>query len=146
MKTTWEAIPPLKYNILVVDDDPAVRRSLQLLLQGSGYEVRSFASGKTLLTDDKVISADCLITDYRMDECDGLDTLAQMRMKGWSGHAILISGFWSMSLVHTASEAGFEAVLEKPLRQHALTKALERLLPHIDAADANQTQPFKAPS
>lgn len=112
----------------MVEDDPAVRRSLQLLLQANGYDVRAYASGSVLLNDPTIVNAACLVADYRMIECDGIDTLARLRARGWRGPAIMITGFPSSSLAQKALNAGFDAIFEKPLRQHALIKAVEHLV------------------
>ncbi|HQR88626.1 MAG TPA: response regulator, partial [Caulobacter sp.] len=67
---------PLKHEgrarLLLVEDDPGVRRSLQLLLHGRGFEVRAYASGLALLADPTALDAVCLVSDYRMPEIDGL--------------------------------------------------------------------------
>lgn len=116
-----------KTRILLVEDEPGVRRSLQLLLQANGFDVRAYATGKTLLADQNALDATCLVADYRMSDCDGIETLRQLRKKGWSGHALLITAFPSADLTARARQAGFDAVFEKPLRQHILVRAVERL-------------------
>lgn len=122
--------PDAKSTVLLVEDEPAVRRSLQLLLQANGFDVRAYASGTLLLADRTSLDAACLVADYRMPDCDGIDTLVQLRAKGWSGPAILITGFPSAGVTNIARSAGFNAVLEKPLRQHVLIRSLERLVQH----------------
>ncbi|MES2496429.1 MAG: response regulator [Pseudomonadota bacterium] len=122
------ALPGQKPRVLLVEDDPAVRRSLQLLMQANGFEVRAYASGGTLLADETSLQAAGLVADYRMSECDGIDTLLQLRAKGWDCPAILITGFPSAGVANCARSAGFDTVFEKPLRQHALVKELERLV------------------
>ncbi|ARR53410.1 response regulator [Rhizorhabdus wittichii DC-6] len=116
-----------KTRILLVEDDPGVRRSLQLLLQANGFDVRAYASGTTLLADPAALEATCLVADYRMGDCDGVETLQQLRAKGWAGPALLITAFPSGDLTSRAREAGFGAILEKPLRRHVLVRAVEQL-------------------
>src|SRR3546814_14581555 len=55
---TLEATRPV---IALVEDDPGVRRSVQLLLQAKGYDIRSHASSKALLADPLVMGAACQI-------------------------------------------------------------------------------------
>jgi len=128
MDTPREVPANHKTRILLVEDEPAVRRSLQLLLQADGFDVRAYATGKTLLADPTAQDAACLVADYRMEECDGLDTLRRLRETGWTGPAVLITAFPSADLTAKAVQAGFDAVLEKPLRQHVLVRAVERLV------------------
>ncbi|WP_321163640.1 MULTISPECIES: response regulator transcription factor [unclassified Sphingomonas] len=115
-------------RLLLVEDDPGVRRSLQLLLQANGFDVRAYASGAALLADQTALDASCLIADYRMSDFDGVDTLTALRAKGWAGPAILITAFPSSDLCASAKDAGFEEIFEKPLRRHVLVKAVERLV------------------
>ena len=120
--------PGRRPRVLLVEDDTAVRRSLQLLLQARGYEVRAYASGTALLADRTATDAACLVADYCMQDCDGVETLAQLRRQGWNGPAILITAFASSGRAQTALGAGFDMILDKPLRQHALGAAVDRLI------------------
>jgi FixJ family two-component response regulator len=117
-----------KSRILLVEDDPGVRRSLQLLLQANGFDVRAYASGAILLADETSLDAACLVADYRMSDCDGVETLQRLRARGWAGPAILITAFSSADLTVSAKQAGFYTVLEKPLRKHRLLAVVEQLV------------------
>ena len=55
-----QSAPP---RILLVEDDDAVRRSLQLLLVAQGYDVRAYRSGKGLAEDPEALKAACLLAD-----------------------------------------------------------------------------------
>jgi len=110
--------------VLLIEDDEAVRRSLQLLLHWRGYDVRSFASASPVLDDEGVGEIDVLVTDYRLPDGDGIGVLRALRRSGWRGKAILITAFPSTTLTESAQATGFDAVLEKPLRQHELVGAL----------------------
>lgn len=114
-------------QILLVEDDPAVRRSMQLLLRAKGFDVRAYANGVALLADDRNAGAKCFIADYRMDDLDGIAVLTRLRERGWRGPAILITAYATGDLAGQAMQAGFDAVFEKPLRQHALVDAVMRL-------------------
>lgn len=113
-------------RLLLVEDDPGVRRSLQLLLRGRGFEVRAYASGLALLADPTALGAVCLVADYRMPEIDGLSILRRLRERGWQGQALLITAFPSARLVDQALAAGYSRVIEKPLVEAALVEAVER--------------------
>ncbi|WP_213979687.1 response regulator [Sphingomonas sp. dw_22] len=113
-------------RILLLEDDDGVRRSLQLLLQGLGFEVRSFAAATPALADPLSAEMDFLIADNRLPDGDGLSALRTLRARGWQGRAILITAFPSSGVSEAAEQAGFAAVLEKPLRQQVLLGALTR--------------------
>ena len=115
-------------RILLVEDDAAVRRSLQLLLAGAGYEVRSYASSRGLADDPEALRADCLVADLVIPEGDGLMLLEELHAGGWSGKAILISGYLTRERAAQAREIGFDALFEKPLLESSLTACVERLL------------------
>ena len=110
--------------VLLIEDDEAVRRSIQLLLHWRGYDVRSFGSAGPVLDGDSIRDVDILVTDYRLPDGDGIGILRALRRSGWKGKAILITAFPSVALIESARASGFDAVLEKPLRQHELVGAL----------------------
>lgn len=113
-------------RVLLLEDDDGVRRSLQLLLQGHGFEVRSFASATPALADPLSMEMDYLVADNRLPDGDGLSALRALRARGWQGRAILITAFPSAVVSAEAEKLGFAAVLEKPLRQQVLLGALTR--------------------
>ena len=111
-------------QIILIDDDQAVRRSLQLLLRGHGYRVKAYADGAAVTSDPEASDATLLVTDYRLPRENGFDVLRHMRARGWQGLALLITGYGSASLRSDASAAGFEAVLDKPVRPNLLLGAV----------------------
>jgi FixJ family two-component response regulator len=111
-------------RILLSEDDPAVRRSIQLLLVSRGYDVRAYTSATALLSDPLAHSAVGLVADYRMPDVDGITMLQRLRASGWQGAALLITGFKADNLVKRAANEGFHAVLEKPLKDQELLHSL----------------------
>jgi CheY-like chemotaxis protein len=95
-----------------------------MLLHWRGYDVRSFAGAAPVLEGHTMDDADILIADYRLPDGDGVSVLRALRRADWKGKAILITAFPSPTLEEAARAAGFDAVLEKPLRQHELIGAL----------------------
>jgi FixJ family two-component response regulator len=114
-------------KILIAEDDPGVRRSLQLLLQGRGFDVRSYASGAALLADRTTRDAVCFVADYAMPDIDGMALLRELRADGWAGPAVLITAYHSANLEERATIEGFAKVFEKPFMDHMLTDAVARL-------------------
>ena len=113
-------------QVLIVEDDTPVRRSLQLLLAAQGYAVRAYASAALALADPNAHRSDCLIADLVMDDIDGLGLLASLREKGWNGAAILISGHLNMERTKQAQDGGFETILEKPFADGLLIEAVAK--------------------
>jgi CheY-like chemotaxis protein len=114
------------YTILVSDDDPAVRRSLQLVLKSRGYAVRGYTTASALAIDPRAPCADCVIVDYNMPDIDGLALLNKLRCEGWCGRSILISAYYDDALVARALAAGVDEVVAKPFVGRAVLEALDR--------------------
>lgn len=62
-------------EILVVDDDQAVRRSMQLLLRGHGYSVKAYADTQSISNDPTASTATLLVADYRLPSGTGFEVL-----------------------------------------------------------------------
>lgn len=116
-------IAPRGLCVLLVEDDEAVRRSLQLLLEWNGYDVRAHALA-TSAAQASLDGIDLLVADYELQDGDGIALLNRLRELGWRGRAVLITGALSEALAERARDAGFHATLEKPLARHALIGAL----------------------
>ena len=127
MQQNLAPAPAQRPKILLAEDDPGVRRSLQLLLQGRGYDVRSYASGAALLADRTARNAACFVSDYAMPDIDGIALLRELRADGWGGPAVLITAYPSRRLEEQAAIEGFAVVMEKPLLDQVLTDTIARL-------------------
>ncbi|WP_278393012.1 response regulator transcription factor [Sphingobium yanoikuyae] len=116
---------PERPRVLLVEDDSAVRRSIQLILQARGYDVRAFSSGALALADPSALEAACLVTDYRMAGMSGLDLLRGLRAVGWRRPAILITAHRS-DYIEDSEGALFDEILEKPLLDRRLCACVDR--------------------
>lgn len=115
---------PPRTPISLVDDDAELRRTLQLLLRASDYDVRAFATADALLADPRSRTTACLISDMHMPEIDGFTLLQRLRAGGWTGPAILITSSGDSGLAARASSEGFHAVLVKPLADRVVIEAV----------------------
>jgi FixJ family two-component response regulator len=127
-------------RLLLVEDDAAVRRSLQLMLQSKGYDVRAYRTGQGLQNDPEAMRASCLIADLVIPGGDGLSLLQDLRARGWNGKAILISGHLTDEWAGRALDQGYDAVLPKPIPDNVLTKWVARLAP-LDGAAFKRSRP-----
>ena len=114
--------------VMVVEDDAAIRRSLQLLLRSRGYDVRAYASPRYALADKQNRDSACLIADLLLPGVDGLMLLSDLRADGWDGPAILISGYITPERRAQAAHTGFDAVLEKPVGDIKLVDTMSSLI------------------
>lgn len=119
--------PPRR--IAVVDDSPAVRQSLRLLLGARGYFVDTFTGADDLLLNLKPEDFDCYVIDLKLDGIDGFALLELLRQRGIAAPAIMISGWELPALEATAQRAGFAALVRKPMMDTSLVRVLRDVLP-----------------
>ena len=113
--------------VAVVDDDDAVRDSLQFLLETAGYCVATYHSAAQFLNDAKPGDLSCLVIDQHMPEQTGLQLVARLRERGMTLPPIaLITGSPSPDLERRARDLGVASVLEKPLDDDLLLDFIER--------------------
>lgn len=115
-------------RVLLVEDDAAVRRSLQLLLVGQGYDVRAYSGAAGLARDPEALRADCLVADLLIPDGNAVTLLAELRDAGWNGQAVLISGHLTNEWAERALAGGYAATFAKPIGDSVLVKCLERLM------------------
>lgn len=123
------ASSPNRRRVLLVEDDAAVRRSLQLLLLSHGYDVRAYSSGFGLARDPQALSADCLVADLLLADGNALTLFEELRSAGWSGPAILVSGHLTDEWAAEALSRGYAAAYHKPVGEAVLLNRLAELVP-----------------
>lgn len=89
--------------------------------------MRSYARATGLDLDPAALCADLLIADLVLPDSDAFKLLRSLRNVGWSGEALLISGYLRPEHIRMAITAGFAGVLAKPFRDADLTRALADL-------------------
>lgn len=127
MTSSLQKVAGARPLVVILEDDHGVRRSLQLLLQGRGFNVKAYANARALLDDPFAEAAACLVADYCLGDTDGIAVLKSLRARGWDQPAILMTAFGSAGLAERARAAGFSEIVEKPLKERGLTTLLERL-------------------
>jgi two-component system response regulator FixJ len=124
--------------IYVIDDDEAVRQSLEFLLKTAGLTVRGFDSAKAFLDELPQIRSGCIITDVRMPEITGIDLLRRVKELGVDIPVIVITGHGDISLAVEAMKIGAVDFLEKPFDDDVLLAAVHGSLHRIaDSAQRN---------
>jgi len=109
-------------RILIVDDEPALRRSILRLLKPFGYQIFQAGNGIEALTLLAGIQPDLIILDTLMPEMDGLRTCAQIRKsEPWSGpYIIFLSGSGQLEDQVAGLLAGADVYLTKPFDSEQL--------------------------
>lgn len=112
----------------VIDDDPAVRDSLRLLLTTEDFVVRTHASARDFLTAVGQNETGCVVTDVRMPELSGFDLLEKMKEKHLELPVIVITAHADVPLAVQAMKAGAIDLLEKPFDDDALLASIRHAL------------------
>jgi len=107
-------------TVFIVDDDDAVRRSLELLFRSLGMQTQGFASGEAFLAGYEPAVPACLIADLRMPRMTGLELQEQMQSRGIQIPIIFLTGHGSVRQAVHAMEHGAVDFLEKPFEQDVL--------------------------
>lgn len=118
--------------LLLVEDDPAVRASLQFSLELEGFKVETFASAEALMAREPLTDHACLVLDYRLPGIDGLTLLQLLRERGETCPAVIITSNPTRAIRQRTGKAG-AVLIEKPLLTDGLTAAIRGL---IDACGA----------
>jgi len=112
--------------VVIVDDDPAVRASLQFALEVEGYTVHAFATGEELLEAEPPLNG-CLVLDFKIPGLNGLQLLDRLRARGHELPAILITSNPTPATRENAARAGVP-IIEKPLLGSTLSDAIRAAL------------------
>lgn len=113
--------------IFIVDDDEAVRDSLEAYLMLKGMTVGGFGSPLELI-GGKAAEADLIIIDVNMPDMDGFTLLETLRQQGLATPAIFMTGLGDQELRLRAERAGAAAFFDKPVDVRALFEDVTRLL------------------
>ena len=115
-------------RVYVVDDEPAVRRSLWRLLRSSGYEVATFASAEEFLEKLDADAAGCAVLDVSMPGLDGLALQQRLARRHVPLPIVFLTGRGDIPASVTAMKAGAEDFLTKPVDEGVLFDAIRRAL------------------
>jgi two-component system, LuxR family, response regulator FixJ len=114
-------------TVHVVDDDPAMRDSLRMLLEASGFAVLTHDSAGAFLPAAPSASG-CVLTDVRMPEIDGLELQRRLHRMRLPLPVIVMTGQADIALAVNAMREGAVDFLEKPFEADALIEAVGRAL------------------
>lgn len=114
--------------IYVIDDDDAVRQSLEFLLKIAGLTAHGFESAKAFLEVLSQIRSGCIITDMRMPEITGIDLLRRVKELKLDIPVIIITGHGDIALAVEAMKIGAVDFLEKPFDDDLLLAAVRSAL------------------
>lgn len=114
--------------VYVIDDDEAVRQSLEFLLKTANVAVRGFDSAKAFLDILPQVKSGCVITDVRMPEITGIDLLRRVKEVKPELPVIVITGHGDIALAVEAMKIGAVDFLEKPFDDDHLLASVRSAL------------------
>jgi two-component system, LuxR family, response regulator FixJ len=119
---------PAERTIHVVDDDAAVRLSLERLLGSMGFATVSYTTAIAFLLEAQHLLGGCVLLDVKMPGISGLEVLARLRAIGFVPPIIVITGQGDIQTAVLAMKAGAFDFLEKPYEDEVLLAAIEAAL------------------
>ena len=120
-------------HVAIVDDDPALRDTLTMLFETSGYRVTTLDSVEALLANPEALSAACLVLDHTLPGKQGIDALDTLRERGPLPAIVVLTGFGTIPLAVRAVRSGAFEFLEKPVEPDVLLDVVARAVSHSQA-------------
>ncbi len=118
----------IQQTVYVVEDDEAVRDSLELLLKSDGKPVQTFESATDFLKDYSDKMAGCIVLDIRMPGMDGMELQKKLNDKHSILPIIFVTGHGDVPMAVDAMKEGAVDFIQKPYREEALLEKIEAAL------------------
>ena len=131
---------PKRGTVYVVDDDEAVRDSVQWLLEGQDFRVRSFESAEVFLARYDPREVACLIVDIRMDGMSGLELQERLIERNFPLPMAFITGHGDVPLAVDTMKKGAMDFIQKPFKEDQLVPLVERMLEQARSAFSEHQQ------
>ncbi|MBT4672350.1 MAG: response regulator transcription factor [Rhodospirillaceae bacterium] len=115
-------------KIFIVDDDQAVRDSLQWLIESVGMSVQSYSSGAQFLECGFLDAVGCAILDIRMPGMSGIEVFEEMKLRESDMPVIFLTGHGDVHLAVRAMKIGAYDFLEKPFNDQSLLDLIQKAI------------------
>jgi FixJ family two-component response regulator len=112
-------------TVVIVDDDPRIRESLESLIESAGLKVQTFPMAEEFLNGDVLAAASCLVTDVRMPRMDGLDLQRRIRLERPELPIIFITAHHDDRVEERAFAQGAAFFFRKPFDAGELLRAIK---------------------
>jgi FixJ family two-component response regulator len=126
--------------VLVVDDDIFVRESLEILILGKGWDVKTFASAGQFLAYQRRKAPSCVILDVSLPDLDGLELQKRIAKNEPGMPIVFVASYGDVPMTVQAMKAGAVDFLTKPFTDEALLRAIEEALGRSRAALAEEAK------
>ena len=116
------------FTVFIIDDDAAVRASIQGLLKSVGLQSESFGTAHEFLLRKRPDAPSCLVLDVRLPGVSGLDFQHELAEAGFQIPIIFITGHGDIPMTVKAMKSGAVEFLTKPFRDQDLLDAINQAL------------------
>ena len=125
---------PGRGKVYVIDDDEAMRDSLNFLLDSADYEVTLFDSAVKFLDALPSLGFGCVVSDVRMPGLDGIELLKRMKADHSKFPIVIMTGHGDIPLAVEAMKLGAVDFLEKPFEDDRLIAMIETAIHQAEPA------------
>lgn len=115
-------------TVFIVEDDPAVLRSMCAFVEAHSYSTKGFRSGEEFLREHDPDEPGCLITDLRLPGINGLELQQRLMDAGSCLSVIVITGYADVVAAVESMQGGALTLLEKPYDQDSLLTTIRRAI------------------
>jgi CheY-like chemotaxis protein len=115
-----------KLRVMIVDDEPIVGKRLGPALEKNGFEVESFLDPAKALARLKEQTFDIVVTDFRMEELDGIQVLTHVMESCPDTRVILITGYATVEVAREALVKGAFDFIAKPFKPKELRAVINK--------------------
>jgi two-component system response regulator FixJ len=129
---------PTRGKVYVVDDDEAMRHSLEFLLGSADFEVTLFDSAQAFLAALSALEFGCVVSDVRMPGIDGIEMLRRLKAQHCGFPVIIMTGHGDVPLAVEAMKLGAVDFLEKPFDDNLLIAMVESGLRRAEPEARNE--------
>jgi two-component system response regulator FixJ len=126
--------------IHVIDDDEAMRESLDYLLDAASLAVRTYESADEFVKNLQNLEPGCIVTDVRMPGMNGLELVRLLAERRIKHPVIVITGHGDIALAVEAMRAGAVNFLEKPFEEETFLGAIRSALAEETRLQADQAE------
>jgi len=128
----------LDKKILVVEDDPILRRFVSDVLTRKGFDVSSAENGKAAMEKINKANFNLVISDLKMEEMDGLKLLENIKKAAPKTEVVIITAYGSVATAVDAMKKGAFDYITKPVELEELDIVIDRVFQHQTLLNENE--------
>jgi len=125
-------------QILIVDDEPLIRKSLYEILRIEGYRVQMAETGEEAMGILKKERIDIVVTDFQLPKMNGIHLLEEIKHRSPKTEVILITGYGTIESAVTAMKKGAFDYITKPINDNEIKIIIQKLIEKRQIVDENE--------